>query len=517
MSDSRFAVLLRLLPLALVWHACEASGPQWPSDNSLTIALESAPINLDPRLATDQASARVHELVLSGLVRKDARGNLLPDLAERWEILDDGLRYRFHLVDDARFHDGTPLTAADVAWTFQTMIDGTVASPKRGAFQMVERVEAVDDSTVDFVLSRPHGALLADLTPEQGIIPSGTRPEDLKQSLTGTGPFRFVSRTPDTVTLESNPDFRRGAPELARIVLREIPDSTVRSLELRKGSVQLIVNGLTPDQVPGFRDNPAYEVVETPGSNYVYIGTNLEDPVLSNRLVRRAIAHALDRERIVESLRQGLAVVTETMMPLGHWARDEALELIPYDIEASRRLLDEAGYPDPDGDGPEMRLRLTYKTSTNEESLLRAQIVQSMLAAAGIGIDIRSFEFATFYSDIRQGNFQLFGLTWTGIIDPNIYNLVLHSASVPPEGANRGRFRNEEFDRLIEEGSRSADPALRRPHYVAAQRILADELPYVSLYHKVNVAVMAAGLEGYENYLSGELSSLERVRWAGTE
>ena len=201
-------------------------------------------------------------------------------------------------------------------------------------------------------------------------------------------------------------------------------------------------------------------------------------------------------------------------MPLGHWARDEQIGLIPYDVEEAKRLLDEAGYPDPDGDGPQTRFSLTYKTSTNEESLLRAQIIQSMLAAAGIDIEIRSFEFATFYSDIRQGNFQLFSLTWTGIIDPHIYNLVLHSASIPPQGANRGRYRNAEFDRLIEEGSRSADPNVRRPFYVEAQQILADELPYISLYHKVNVAVMAAGLEGYENYLSGELSSLARVRWS---
>ena len=283
------SAILCLLPATLAIYGCTASGPQWPTDGSLTIALESAPISLDPRLGTDQASARVFELVLNGLVRKDPSGDLLPDLAQSWEILDEGLRYRFHLVDDAVFHDGTPLTADDVAWTFQTIVDGTVSSPKRGAFHMVAFVKAVDDRTVDFHLARPHGALLADLTAEQGVIQNGKQPDDLKENLIGTGPFRFVSKTPDTVTLEANPDYREGAPGLTKLVLREIPDSTVRSLELRKGSVQLIVNGLTPDQVPVFRDDPAYAVVETPGSNYVYIGTNLEDPVLSNRLVRRAI------------------------------------------------------------------------------------------------------------------------------------------------------------------------------------------------------------------------------------
>lgn len=509
--------LLAAIVVALVAAsvgACAASGPSWPTDGSLTVALESAPINLDPRIGTDQASARVCELVLDGLVEKDPHGNLRPDLARRWEILDDGLRYRFHLVEDARFHDGRPLTAADVAWTFQSLIDGTVPSAKRGAYQMVDAVEAVDEHTVDFLLSRPHGALLADLTPEQGIIPAGTTPEESNERLVGTGPFRFVARTPETVTLEPNPDYRGEPPRLTRVVLREIPDSTVRVLELRKGSVQLVVNGLTPDQVPAFREDPAYRVVESPGSNYVYLGLNLEDPVLAVPEVRRAIALALDRQKLVDTLRRGLARVTETMMPEGHWARAEDLEPIPYDVEAAKRLLDEAGFPDPDGDGPGRRFELTYKTSTNEESLLQAQIVQSMLAQAGIGIEIRSYEFATFYSDIKQGNFQLFSLTWTGIIDPHIYSLVLHSESVPPAGANRGRYRNPEFDRLIEQGARLADPALRRPYYVEAQHILARDLPYISLYHKVNVAVMAAGLAGYENYLSGELSSLARMHWS---
>ena len=513
MQELRRAARIALAALSLSLAACSGAGPSWPSDGSLIVALESAPINLDPRVGTDQASARVAELILNGLVRKDSQGNLLPDLAASWEVLDDGLRYRFHLEPGIVFHDGEPLIADDVAWTFQTIVDGSVPTAKRGAFQMVTAVEAMDDLTVDFHLNRPHGALLADLTAEQGIIRAGTSPEDQNEHPIGTGPFRYVTRTPDSVTLESNPDFRHGAPALTRVVLREIPDSTVRSLELRKGSVQLIVNGLTPDQIPSFRQNEAYQVVESPGSNYVYMGINLEDPILSKREVRRAIALALDRVQLVEALRTGLGRVTETMMPAGHWARDEELESIPFDVEAASELLDQAGFPDPDGDGPDVRFKLTYKTSTNEESLLQAQIIQAMLAEVGIGLEIRSYEFATFYNDIKQGAFQLFSLTWTGVIDPHIYNLVLHSASIPPDGANRGRYINPDFDRLIEEGARFSDPALRRPFYVEAQRILARDLPYISLYHKTNVAVMASTLRGYENFLSGELSSLSQMSW----
>jgi peptide/nickel transport system substrate-binding protein len=159
------------------------------------------------------------------------------------------------------------------------------------------------------------------------------------------------------------------------------------------------------------------------------------------------------------------------------------------------------------------RFRLTFKTSTNEDTLLQAQIIQAMLADVDIKLELRSYEFATFYGDIKQGNFQLFSMVWTGITDPHIYNLVLHSRSVPPNGSNRGRYINPEFDRLIDEGSRHADPARRRPSYVEAQSILAEDLPYISLYHKVTVAVMPETLEGYRNFLSGELYSLKDVHW----
>jgi peptide/nickel transport system substrate-binding protein len=299
-----------------------------------------------------------------------------------------------------------------------------------------------------------------------------------------------------------------------RIILRAVPDPTVRALELRKGSVQLIVNGLAPDVIPGFRADSELRVVENPGSNYLYLGLNLDDPVLSQVAVRQAMAQALDRERLVESLYRGLGVVTETAMPPGHWARNEDLEPIPYDPAAARKLLDQAGFADPDDSGPATRFDLTYKTSTDETALLQAQILQAMLADVGIGIEIRSYEFATFYNDIKQGNFQVFSLTWTGIVDPDFYAFTLHSGRVPPAGANRGRYRNPEFDRLIEAGARAVVAEERRPHYLRAQEILAAELPYISLFTKVNVAVMPRRLEGYRNYLSGELYSLKTIRWA---
>ncbi len=481
-----------------------------PATDELVVALESAPVSLDPRVATDQSSARVFAALLNGLATKDERGNPLPDLAT-WEVLDGGRRYRFHLRPGVRFHDGRRLTSADVVWTFRTMLDGTIVTSKRGAFPQVQRVEAAGPAAVDFHLSEPFGAFPLELTTSMGIVPAGTTPEAMNRRPIGTGPFRVVARTPERVVLERFDGHFAGPPKLDRIVFKVVPDATVRALELLKGSVQLVVNDLPPDLVPRFRADRRYRVIEGPGATYSYLGINLVDPLLRDVRVRRALALAIDRERLVDSLWRGLGRVTETMIPHAHWAHHEGLPQVPHDPAAARRLLDAAGYPDPDGPAP--RFTLTYKTSTNEPYILQGQAIQAMLAEVGIDLRVRSYEFATFYEDVRKGNFQIFALLRLGVLDPHVYRLVLHSASLPPAGQNRGRYINARFDQLIDQGARLTAPAERRPYYLAAQEILARDLPYISLYIRTNVAVMPAELKGYRTYLNGELLSLKDVWW----
>lgn len=508
--------LLPAVALASAWvlglaGCAKIPDPTWPAANELTVALSSSPINLDPRVGTDASSSRFFELAFEGLLGKDPHAELIPDLAESWEILDGGTRYRFHLRDGVRFHDGRPLTAADVVWTFRSLLDGTVATTKGAAFDRVESVEALDPRTVEFRLREPFGSFLVELT--LGIVPDGATAEEMNRRPVGTGPFRFLRRTPETVALGRFGAYRRGAPPLERVILQEVPDVTVRVLELMKGSVQLVVNDLPPDLVPRFQQHPSYRVAVDPGAVYAYLGLNLEDPILADVRVRRAIAHGIDRRRLVATLWRGLGVVTETILPPGLWARNNHLEPYAYDPREARRLLDAAGWPDPDGDGPEPRFSLTYKTSTSETYLLQAQIIQQMLAEIGIAVTVRSNEFATFYDDVRRGNFQIFSLNRFGATDPNIYSLILHSRSLPPRGQNRGRYRNPEFDRLIDRAARLTDPAERLPLYLRAQEIFRDDLPYISLYTRSTVAVMPAIFEGYVNYPNGELTSLARAFW----
>jgi peptide/nickel transport system substrate-binding protein len=501
--------------LAVLLLACGAPRrPHPPADQSLVVGLESAPTNLDPRLGTDQASEYVFELMLEGLLDKRADGTQMPGLAASWEALDGGRRYRFHLRPDARFHDGRPVLARDVAWTFDTILDGSTKSPKKGALGPLVRVDAVDAHTVDFLLASPWGGFFMNLTAGLGVIPYGTTPEQQNAHPIGSGPFRFVRRSADRVELAAwNGWYRGPRPPLDRVVLREVPDATVRALELEKGSVQLVVNAFPPDTVAFFERRPGFHVIQRPGTNYVYLGFNLEDPVTRDPRVRRAVALALDRPRLLRTVWRDEGTLTETMMPRGLWARHPALTVIPHDPRAAAALLESAGYHDPDGAGPEPRLRLTYKVSNNDLSLLQAQAIQAMLADAGIAVTLRSYEFATFYADVKRGAFQMMSLTWTGVADPDLYRSVFHSESIPPAGANRGRYRSAEADRLIDEGGRRSEPRERLPYYLQLQELLHRDLPYVSLLTRNTVAVALDGLEGYEDYPGGELYSLRHARW----
>ena len=507
-----FLAALAVLLAGVAPSGCaRRAGPRAPAEDVVVVGRTSAAMNLDPRVGTDAASEEAADLIYDGLLAKRPDGDLVPALAESWEVLDGGRRYRFRLREGVVFHDGRPLSAADVVWTFRSIVDGTVATAKRAAFAQLVRAEEVGERTVELHLAEPYASFPVELT--LGVVPEGSMPEEIGRRPVGTGPFRFVSRSPERLVLAAFARCWSGRPRLDRVELAEVPDSTVRALALLKGSVHLMVNDLPPDVVPRFRADPAFRVVEGPSGDYAYLGFNLRDPVLSDRRVRRAIALAIDRERLVATLWRGLGEVTETMMPPGHWARDETLEPLPHDPAAARALLDAAGYPDPDGPGPRPRLALELKTSTSETYALQAQVIQAMLAEVGIDLTVVTREFATFYEDVKRGSFQTFTLLRTSIVDPNVYLLSLHSRSVPPTGQNRGYWSNPRFDRLIDRANRVTDRAARRPLYVEAQRIAARELPYVSLFFKRNVAVMPAELRGFETYVSGSLQSLPELWW----
>ena len=470
----------------------------------MVIALPGAPVNVDPRVATDAYGEQILQMTHASLVRRDAAGELVPDLAERWET-PDPLTYIFHLratsIDGLvprpglRFHDGRTLTSADVRSTFAWILDPANRSPHRALYRHVAAIETPDPRTVVFRLSEPFAPFLSTMV--RGIVPAGSPARGYAPPV-GAGPYRIDDLSPDgEAVLSAYDGYYGGPPAIRAVTVKFVPDSNVRFLELKMGSVNFVLNGVDPDLLPAAKLPGRLVVEEGPGGNVTYLGFNLRDRALSDARVRRAIALAIDRETIVRTIWKGSADLVSSILPPGSWAHDPDLPAVPFDPARARRLLDEAGFPDPDGNGPLPRLRLTYKTSQNEVRRRVATVIQEQLRQVGISVEIQSIEWGTFFSDIKKGNFQIYSLTWVGIADPDIFHHAFHSRSGPPDGANRGGYSDAEVDRLTEIARREPSREKRREVYRRVQGILARDLPVFPLWAGRNLLVRDRRLAGF--------------------
>jgi peptide/nickel transport system substrate-binding protein len=477
--------LLLYVTTSLFLAGCSRNATSDPSQ--LTFLIESNPTNLDPRYATDSYSQRIDSLLFNGLLERDAQMILHGDLAESWET-PDPVTYVFHLRPNVHFHDGRALTSADVQSTFAFIMVPANKSPKRGAFRMVTAIDAPDPATVVFHLQEPYASFTINLLrATTGIVPTNAG-ADFSRHPIGSGAFRFVSQSQDDeVIVERNPEYFRGAPQIPRVRFRIVPDAIVRALELRKGSADIEVSSLTPDIIPVLAKQAPLAVTERPGTNFTYLGLNLEDPILKHREVRQALADATDRESLIRYLIHGQARVASGILPPNHWAYEPNVTQYALDTARAEQLLDAAGFPrGKDG----VRLHLTLKTSTDEQFRVLGAALQEQWRRVGIDLELRPLEFATVLSDATKGNFQLNLLRWVGANnDPDIFEFVFSSKRFPPDGANRGHYRNPRIDALTDQIRTEMDQEKRKTLCSEAQKILADDLPYLPLWFTDAISV----------------------------
>jgi peptide/nickel transport system substrate-binding protein len=474
--------------------------------------IESSPANLDPRIGTDGQSEHIDELLFDGLVARDASFHFTPALAERWEQ-PNPLTLVFHLRGGVRFHDGRILTARDVLWTIESVRSGAVISPKAAAYAAVDGVEAPDAQTVVFHLKHADNFLLTNLsTGAMGIVPEGSG-RDFWRHPVGTGPFRFVSQQIDQdVVVERNPLSWSVVPKIGRVRFAVVPDAITESLELEKGSGDLAVNSIPMDSLPVLARRSNLVVEDTGGTQIQYLAFNLRDPLLMDARVRQAIACAIDRRLIIQTLLGGHAQLAQSLLPASHWAWSGDVARYDYDPASSERLLDQAGYPRAGGG---VRFHVTMKTSNLEDARLLAAVLQQQLARVGIALDLRSYEFATFYSDVTRGAFQMYSLRWIGGNEqPDIFTYAFSTANFSPQGANRGHYSNARLDALLGDASQSEDTARRRADYVEAQQILARDLPALNLWYRDTIVVHNKRLTHVIAAPSGSYAFLETAELA---
>jgi peptide/nickel transport system substrate-binding protein len=481
------------------------SAPRDP--RTVVFLVESSPANLDPRVGTDGQSEHIDELMFDGLVARDTSFHFTPALARSWDQPDPKTLI-FHLRHDVRFHDGRTMTARDVVWTIDSMRTGKVISPKAATYAAVDAIEAKDAYTVIFHLKHPDNFLLTNLsTGAMGIVPEGSGREFWRHPV-GTGPFRFVSQQIDQeVVVERNPLSWSGVPKLERVRFAIVPDLITEALELQKGSADVEVNSLPMDALTVLEKRPDLKVVDANGTQIQYLAFNTRDSLLKDARVRQAISCAIDRRLLIKTLMDGHAQAAQSMLPVSHWAYSGNGPRYDYDPARSQQLLDEAGYPAGPGG---TRFHLTMKTSSADDVRLLGAVLQQQLARVGIALELRSYEFATFYSDVTRGAFQLYSLRWIGGNEqPDIFSYAFSTARFSPKGANRGHYSNARLDTLLDEAAASSDVEQRKIDYAEAQEILARDLPAINLWYRDTIVVHNKRLTHIVPTPSGSYTFLE--------
>ena len=502
-SWGRFAVVILCALLIVPLLSCGGQA----DPRTLVMIIESSPTNLDPRVGLDAQSERIDELIFDDLLERDEHLNVKPALAVSWEI-PDPLTYIFHLQHGVRFHDGRPLTSRDVKWTFDSLLEGKIRSTKAAVYKPhVDHIEARDGYTVVFILKEPFSPLLWNLSDGSiGIVPYGSG-EEISRKPIGSGPFRFASAEQDKeVILERNDTYWGAKAHLPGVRFMVVPDTTTRALELRKGSADIVNNALTSDIVLTLQKNSRLGVLRGPGTVLNYLAFNLRDPILKDVRVRQAIAYAINRQPIIDYLWRGFAQPAISVLPPQSWAYNGNVPRYDYNPERARQILDAAGYAPVNG----IRFHLTMKTSTEESTRLFVAVLQQQLRDVGIALDIRTFEFATFFSDVISGAYQLYSLRWIGgNEDPDIFEYAFHSAKFSPHGANRSYYSNPRVDALIDAARSELDQNTRKQMYFEIQHLLAEDLPYINLWYLDNVLVHSKRVRGIELNPSGNYDFLK--------
>jgi peptide/nickel transport system substrate-binding protein len=475
--------------------ACDTRTFSTEEKQALRFAVASAPLSLDPRLATDATSERLNHLLFRGLVEFDEARRPVPGLA-KWQRLSPR-HYRFVLGATGReLTNGRRLQAQHVKETYSFILNPANASPHRGNLSHIERIEVLDTDRLDFYLSRADSLFPARLG--TGIVV-----EDKQGGLVGSGPFRLY----DAGQLHDVWLQRRRDGQLFRFL--HVADPTVRVLKLLRGEIDMLQNDLPPELIRHIADKDNLYLQTRHGTNFTYLGFNLDDAVTGQVKLRRAIAMAIDRKAIIRHLFAERARPAASILPPEHWAGLEQGKGVGYDPAGAKRLLAELGY------STTRPVSIIYKTSTDPVRLRIATVIRQQLAEVGIDVEIRSYDWGTFFADIKAGNFQMYSLSWVGVRSPDIFEYVFHSRSVPPAGANRGRYRSVRADGLIDSAIGAMDDAEMTGLWHELQTHLLDDLPYVPLWYEHQVFVSREGVTAYQLSADGNydgLNTVDRVR-----
>jgi peptide/nickel transport system substrate-binding protein len=489
--------MARKLSAALVVAMGLAAGSAMARD-TLTMGMVLEPPHLDP---TAGAAAAIREVgyanIFEGLTRIDQNGTVQPALARTWTVSEDGLTYRFQLAPGAAFHNGVPLTAEHVVFSLERAMAEDSVNAQKQLFEPIQAIEAAGDDVVVITLERPTGHFLFNLGWGDMVIVEPSSAETNRNQPVGTGPFRFVRWvTGDRVELERNPDYWGEAPALSAATFKFIPDPAAATAAMLAGDIDAFANFPAPEALAQFEGDPRYQVVIGTTEGETILAINNARPPLDDLRVRRALAHAVDRQAVIDGAMFGYGTPIGSHFAPHHPAYVDLTGRYPHDPEAAMALLAEAGVEG---------LELTLKLPPPSYARRGGEIIQAQLAAVGIEASIIPMEWAQWLEQVFQGkDFDLTIVSHTEPMDIDIY---------AREDYYFG-YDNPAFDAVIEELAATEDAEARAALFGEAQAILAEDSVNVFLFQLAKHGVWKAGIEGLWHNSPIPANDLTEVRWA---
>ncbi len=461
--------------------------------DTLIQATTAEPSILIPMLAGDSISHEVAGLIFNGLVKYAPDLSITGDLAESWDI--DGLTITFHLRKGVRWTDGVEFTAEDVMYGYKTIIDEKTPTAYKEDFLQVKKAEVIDRYTFRVTYDKPFASALISwgalaVLPKHLLDGNDITKSPLTRNPVGVGPYKLKKWTSgQEVLLASNHDYFEGRPYIDNYLFRVIPDQSTMFLELKAGGIDFMP--LTPVQYKRQTDSAYFKEnfnkYRYPVFTYTYLGFNLKHPLFKDKLVRQAIAHAIDKEEIVSIVLLGLGREATGPYVPDTWPYNPNVKRYEFNPQKARELLTQAGWKVSHGDGVLYKdgrpFEFTIFTSMGNSARLKTStIIQWRLKQVGIRVNIRTLEWSTFINEfIDKKRFEAVLLGWAIGMDADQYD-IWHSSKTREKEFNFISYKNYDVDRLLEEGRRTFDIEKRKKAYYRLQEMLADDVPYVFLY-----------------------------------
>ena len=499
-----------LLVAFFILSLCACSRePDIKNPNTITVGFLADAKRLLPFLASDSASGEISGHVYNGLTKYDKDIQIVGDLAESWNISPDGLKITFHLRKGVKWHDGVELTAEDVLFTYQKIIDPKVSTPYSSNYGPVEKVEAVDKYTVKVVYKEPYAPALESWG--MGIIPKHILEEkditleEYNRKPLGTGPYILKEWvTGQKIILDAFDNYFEGRPKIDRFSARIIPDTATMFLELKFGGIDFM--GLTPPQfkLQAHSEffNKYFQKFRYSAFGYSYLGYNHLDSRFSDKRVRQAITHSINKKDIIDGVLLGYGTPCTGPFPPESWAYNPGIKDLDYNPEKAQMLFAQAGWKIGksgflEKDGKPFSFTVLVNQG-NEARLKTAQIIKENLKKVGIDINIRVLEWqAMLHEFIDKKRFEAVIMGWALSRDPDAYD-IWHSSKTREGEFNFVSYKNEEVDRLLLLGRKTFDIEKRKKIYHRMHEILVEDQPYTFLYVPDALPVLHKRFKGVE-------------------